>query len=53
LNYLSVPATVLALYGAIRRRPRLTVVGGALTMVLKIWFVDELVGRYQDARRTD
>ena len=49
LNYLSVPATVLALYGAISRRPRLTVVGGVCAMLLKVWFVDELVGRYRDA----
>lgn len=47
LNYLSVPATLVALYGAIRRRPQLTTVGGLLTICLKLWFVDELVGRYR------
>ena len=47
LNYLSVPATLLALYGAIRRRPRLTAVGGLVTIALKMWFVDELVSRYR------
>lgn len=48
LNYLSVPALAVTLYAAIRRRPRLTVVGGALTMALKIRFVDELVKRYRE-----
>ena len=47
INYLSVPAFLIALYGAIRRRPRLTTVGGLLTVGLKVWFVDELVSRYR------
>jgi hypothetical protein len=47
INYLSVPAFLIALYGAIRRRPRLTAIGGLVTIGLKVWFVDELVSRYR------
>jgi hypothetical protein len=50
INYLSVPTFLLTLYGAIRRRPRLTAIGGLLTIGLKVWFVDELVGRFRAER---
>ncbi len=47
INYLSVPTLLGTLYAAIRRRPRLTVLGGLLTIGLKVWFVDSLVRRYR------
>jgi hypothetical protein len=50
INYLSVPTFLVTLYAAIRRRPRLTALGGLLTIGLKVWFVDELVDRYRSRR---
>jgi hypothetical protein len=46
LNTLNVGATVYALYAALRRRPLGTVLGTAATMGLKLWYVAELVRRY-------
>lgn len=46
LNALNVGATVYALYAALRRRPLGTVLGTAATMGLKLWYVAELVRRY-------
>jgi len=43
LNVLQIPAFLLALGGALKRRPLATIVGTAATMALKLWFVNELV----------
>lgn len=42
-NLLNVPASLFALYAAIRRRPLATVVGTAVAMLLKLWWVDAIV----------
>lgn len=43
LNLLNVPASLFALYAAIRRRPVATVLGTAAAMALKLWWVDAIV----------
>ena len=43
LNLLNVPASVLAVYAAIRRRPVATVLATGVAMALKLWWVDAIV----------
>ena len=43
LNLLNVPASLLAVYAAVRRRPAATVLATATAMVLKLWWVDAIV----------
>lgn len=43
LNLLNVPASLLTLYSALRRRPVATVLATATAMVLKLWWVDAIV----------
>lgn len=43
LNLLNVPASLLAIYGAVRRRPLATLFGTAAAMALKLWWVDAIV----------
>ncbi|MFC7226404.1 hypothetical protein N0B31_03235 [Salinirubellus salinus] len=52
LNGLNVFASVYALYAALTRDPKGTVVGTAATMVLKLWFVGELVRWYDGQQDT-
>jgi hypothetical protein len=51
LNLANAVASLVAIWGALARRPRATVLGGAAAMAFKFWFVAELVARYD--RRTD
>ena len=43
LNLLNVPASLLAVYAAVRRRPVATVLATAAAMALKLWWVDAIV----------
>ena len=43
LNLLNVPASLLALYAAVRRRPLATLLATATAMALKLWWVDAIV----------
>ena len=43
LNLLNVPASLLAVYAAVRRRPVATLLATATAMVLKLWWVDAIV----------
>lgn len=51
LNVLNIPAAGYAFVAAYRRRPRATVLAGAVSMALKLWYVAALVRRY-DAEKT-
>lgn len=51
LNVCNVPATLLVVWAAWRRRPLATVLSVAVAMVLKVWWVDA-VARRTDAGRT-
>ncbi|MGQ4556002.1 DUF6653 family protein [Halobellus sp. GM3] len=46
LNVLNIPAAGYAFVAAYRRRPRATVLAGAVSMALKLWYVAALVRRY-------
>ncbi|WP_435146166.1 DUF6653 family protein [Halobaculum sp. P14] len=46
LNLLNVPASGYALVAAARRRPIRAAAAGAASMLLKFWYVAELVRRY-------
>jgi hypothetical protein len=50
LNLLNVPATLLALLSAARRRPVATVVWVAVAMGLKVWWVDAVARRTVSGR---
>lgn len=52
LNTLNVPISLLTVYTATRKKPLLTVLGTATAMVLKLWFVNELVS-YREAMEDD
>ena len=45
LNLLNVPASLLALYAAVRRRPLATFLATATAMALKLWWVDAILHR--------
>ncbi|XVH32921.1 DUF6653 family protein [Haloferacaceae archaeon DSL9] len=50
LNAVGLPIFLGALYAAVTRRPVATVVGTAVAVGLKFWFVDEMVTYYEETR---
>jgi hypothetical protein len=50
LNLLNVPATLLALWAAWKRRPATTVVACLVAMGLKLWWVDAIARRTEAGR---
>jgi hypothetical protein len=50
LNLLNVPATLLALWAAWRRKPLATVASCLLAMGLKVWWVDAIARRTETGR---